>query len=439
MRIPAKYVRPAVQAASFVAAAAIFYSLQYPVSMPLSNPLLAADPLAFLAGALFSRGAWLPALLPIAILVAGTLVFGRLFCGWICPVGFLSDLAGLAGKLSKSGMKAQDRFGYLQFGALAAVLLLSAFTLDVLAIADPLVIFQRSLYMVLAGAGVPVVLLLIVAASLAASRFWCRALCPLGGLLGVLSLASPFGRRLDDKCISCGKCHRSCPMGAVSKENQWDATACTKCLKCEAVCPNGSISFSPSLPRVPEVRPSRRAFLAGAAVLGALAVSKGTAAALTRDRALIRPPGALIEERFDTACARCESCAKACPGTVIVPAGLDAGPERWFTPALDFGRGACQRCGTCGQVCPTGAIISLPEDKIKIGTARLDQAKCVAWKDNTKCLICNEVCPVQAIKGAGKMRPRVDVDACVGCGACQYNCPEDQAIVVFPEGERRRE
>jgi ferredoxin len=147
-----------------------------------------------------------------------------------------------------------------------------------------------------------------------------------------------------------------------------------------------------------------------------------------------------VEARFNAACARCESCAKACTGAVIVPASLDAGLERWFTPALDFGRGACQRCGTCGQVCPTGAIISLPEDKIKIGTARLDTAKCVAWKDNTKCLICNEVCPVQAIKGAGRLRPYVVEDTCVGCGACQYNCPvKEGAIVVFPEGERRRE
>jgi ferredoxin-type protein NapG len=76
---------------------------------------------------------------------------------------------------------------------------------------------------------------------------------------------------------------------------------------------------------------------------------------------LIRPPGALVEEKFNHACARCYSCARACTGGVIGPAELDAGLERAFTPSLDFGKGACERCGTCGQVCPTGAIISLPE------------------------------------------------------------------------------
>lgn len=437
MRVPAKFLRPAIQAVSFTAIALLFYSLQYPLSMPLSNPLLAADPLTALAGLIYSRGAWVPALLPAAVLVAGTLVFGRLFCGWICPVGFLSDIAGF---VRKGSLKIRARFGYLQYGVLAAILLLSIFTLDVLAIADPLVIFQRSMYVVLTGSGIPVLLLLIVAGSLAVSRLWCRAICPLGGLLGILSALSPFGRRLDEGCISCKKCHRKCPMGAISKENRWDGTACTKCLKCEDACPKQSIRFSPAAPQAPTVQPSRRAFLAGAVALGAVAASKGVAAALTPERSLIRPPGSLTEEKFNAACARCESCAKACAGAVIVPAGLDTGPGRWFTPALDFSRGSCQRCGTCGQVCPTGAIISLPEDKIRIGTARIDAGKCVAWKDNTKCLICNEVCPVQAVKGAGRLRPFVVEDTCVGCGACQFNCPvKEGGIVVSPEGERRRE
>ncbi|WP_424358536.1 4Fe-4S binding protein [Methanocella sp. MCL-LM] len=437
MRVPAKHLRPAIQAASFAAIAALFYSLQYPVSMPWSNPLLAADPLAGLAGLIFSRGAWIPALLPIAVLVTGTMLAGRAFCGWICPVGFLSDIAG---RVRRGSLKVRARFGYLQFGILAAVLLLSVFTLDVLAIADPLVIFQRSMYIVLTGSGVPVVLLLIVAGSMAMSRLWCRAICPLGGLLGLASVISPFGRKLDDSCISCMKCHRRCPMGAISKDNKWDASACTKCLRCEDMCPKGSIGFSPSAPQAPALQPSRRALITGAVAIGALVVSKGAASALTPERALIRPPGSLIEEKFNAACARCESCAKVCAGAVIVPAGLDAGPERWFTPALDFSRGSCQRCGTCGQVCPTGAIISLPEDKIKIGTARIDAAKCVAWKDNTKCLICNEVCPVRAVKGAGRLRPYVVEETCVGCGACHFNCPvKEGAIVISPEGEWRRE
>lgn len=436
MKIPGRYLRPAVQLLSLAAVVALFSSLQYPVSMPLAGPLLAADPLVGLGGVVFGRGSWIPVLLPIGLFVGGTLLLGRAFCGWVCPVGFLSEVAGL---LRKESRKTRSRFGYLQFGVLAAVLLASLFTLDVLAVADPLCIFQRSEYVLLAGAGIPVVLLLILLGSLAVSRLWCRALCPLGGLLGALSLASPLGRSLSDSCNSCRKCHLACPMGAISPENRWDATACAKCLRCEEACPKQAICFSPARPQVPAVQPSRRAFLAGAVALGTLAVARGAASAATPAKELIRPPGALEEGKFNAACARCEGCAKACLGGVIGPAGLDTGVERWFTPALDFGRGFCQRCGTCGQVCPTGAIISLPEEKIKIGTARIDQSKCVAWKSGTKCLICDEVCPVKAIGGAGSLRPAVQGDTCVGCGACQFNCPvEEKAIVVSPAGERRR-
>jgi NAD-dependent dihydropyrimidine dehydrogenase PreA subunit len=124
---------------------------------------------------------------------------------------------------------------------------------------------------------------------------------------------------------------------------------------------------------------------------------------------------------------------------VIKPAGLDAGLERAFTPALGFGAGSCLRCGTCGQVCPTGAVISIPEDQIKIGTAKIDQQLCIAWKDGKKCLICNEVCPKDAIAGSGKLQPAVKEGDCIGCGTCENKCPvAEKAIRVSGEGERRR-
>jgi ferredoxin-type protein NapF len=437
MRVPSRYLRPASQAAFFAGFALLFLGLQYPVSMPLSNLLLAVDPLAGISAIIFNRSAWMPDVLPVAAFLLGTLLLGRAFCGCACPVGFLSDVA--ARLRPRAGKSNRDRFGYLQFGVLAAVLLSSVFTLSVLSVLDPMVVFQRASYLVWAGAGIPAVLILMVAASPLIERFWCRALCPLGGMLGLVAVASPFGRRLNDHCNSCMKCHRACPMGAIAKNNRWDATACTKCLKCERVCPQDAISFAPSKPQSPAVSHSRRSFLAGVAALAALAASDAIASALTSRNALIRPPGSLVEEKFNAACVRCGSCIKACVGEVITPAGLDSGLERAFTPSLDFGRGICQRCGTCGQVCPTGAIISLPVDKVKIGTARIDTGLCWAWKNGYSCLVCDEVCPVRAIAGADRLRPKVKEDLCVGCGSCQHNCPvEEKAIRVYAEGERRR-
>jgi ferredoxin-type protein NapF len=436
MRVPSR-LRPLVQTAFFAGFVLVFLNFQYPVAMPWSSPFTIADPLAAIAGILFSRGRWLPALLPVGLFLGATAVLGRAFCGWACPVGFLADVTGKARR--KANKKNKSRFGYLQYGVLAAVLLLSLFGVEALSVADPLVIFQRSSYLFWAGAGVPVVLILIVAASLLVERFWCRALCPLGGLLGAVSVFSPFGRRLGDRCNDCMKCRRTCPMGAISKQNRWDATACTKCLKCEQVCPKSAISFFPSKPQVPAISSSRRSFVAGIAALGMFAATRQAASLMTPPRELIRPPGSLAEDSFNAACVRCGSCAKACVGEVIVPVGLDAGLERAFTPALDFGRGACQRCGTCGQVCPTGAVISLPEDQIKIGTAKIDTGLCLAWKDRKKCMICAEVCPKQAVSGAESLRPAVDLDACVGCGSCQRNCPvAEKAITVSSAGERRR-
>lgn len=436
MRIPSRFLRPVVQAVCLASMAYLFWNLQYPVSMPVSTLPLSVDPLAAGAGLIYGMRSWMPllALMPVAVFLAVALLSGRVFCGWICPVGFLTDLAG---KLRKS--KNRERFGYLQFGILAAVLISFLFAPAVLSFLDPLVIFQRSAYHVWAGAGVPIVLLIIVAASLVAPRLWCRSICPLGGLSGILSLASPFPRRVSERCNHCMKCRRACTMGAISQDNSWDATACTKCLECEKACPQQAISFAPARPEKPVVSVSRRSFIAGAASLGLLAISKGAASAMTPEKSLVRPPGSLVEERFNAACVRCGSCARACTGHVIAPARLDAGFDRLFTPALDFSAGACQRCGTCGQVCPTGAIISIPEDQIRIGTAELDTGLCISWQENKKCGICNEVCPASAIKGAGRLRPEVRADLCVGCGSCQFNCPvEGKAIRVAARGEKRR-
>jgi ferredoxin-type protein NapF len=427
-----RYLRPAVQAFFFIVFILIFIGLAYPAAMPLSNPLMAMDPLVTLALLFFYRGSWIPSFLFAGALLVGSAILGRAFCGWVCPVGLLADISGRF-SLKITG----HRLGFVQYGLLAAVLLSAFVTLDLLSVLDPFVIFQRSVFLLSTLSGVPVVLLMIIAGSMLVPRLWCR-ICPAGGLLGVVSVASPFGRRLGVRCTSCMKCRNACPMGAISRDNKWDATACTKCLDCERACPESAISFSPSRP-APVFSASRRSALAAGAFLGLFAIAKSASAAVSNGRPLIRPPGSLAETRFNVACVRCEACAKACPGNVITPAPLEFGLDRFYTPRLSFAEGKCERCGTCGAVCPTGAISAVPEGDMKIGTAEIDRDRCIAWHGR-KCLVCAEVCPKQAISGLETLQPDVIGSACIGCGSCEHNCPAPEtAIVVSSAGERRRD
>ncbi len=208
-------------------------------------------------------------MLPLAgMLLLGSAILGRAFCGWVCPVGLVADISG------RFSLKLTDhRLGFVQYGLLAAVLLSAFITMDLLSVADPLVIFQRSVFLLLTLSGVPVLLLAIAAGSMLVPRLWCR-ICPAGGLLGAVSVVSPFGRRRSSGCTSCMQCRNACPMGAISSDNVWDATACIKCLDCERVCPESAISFSPSRP-APVFSPSRRSALAAGAFLGLFALSKG--------------------------------------------------------------------------------------------------------------------------------------------------------------------
>jgi ferredoxin len=134
---------------------------------------------------------------------------------------------------------------------------------------------------------------------------------------------------------------------------------------------------------------------------------------------------------------------RACPSNSLQPLGLAAGLGAVFSPVVTPRRGPCDPgCTACNQVCPTGAIAPLPKSeriKAKLGTARIFRQKCLAWEMGKKCLICDEVCPFDAIEF--RMRPDgrlavpfVNENKCGGCGFCEHYCPVQAtpAIVVEP-------
>ncbi|QDX82384.1 ferredoxin-type protein NapF [Denitratisoma sp. DHT3] len=138
----------------------------------------------------------------------------------------------------------------------------------------------------------------------------------------------------------------------------------------------------------------------------------------------LRPPGALAETEFVTACRRCGDCLQACPERILIP-----GPGGY--PALDFALGACSFCGACQRACPTGALRADGSGAPAHRVAQIG-ADCLA-RHGVVCRSCGDACLLGAIgfpplAGAVSL-PVVAAAACTGCGACVGVCPQ-RAVTV---------
>ena len=247
-------------------------------------------------------------------------------------------------------------------------------------------------------------------------------------------------------------------MGAIEEDpRKTRLPECIQCRTCAQVCPKEAIAF-PALPSSLRARQlggeyssvdfSRRGFL--------YSFTGGLTAAFLADRTpftpvrgkqqIIRPPGALPESEFLRTCIRCGECMKSCLTNTLQPSFWDAGLAGFWTPQMDLRFAPCeQSCNVCGKVCPTQAVRSLSlEEKThaKVGTAILHKERCLVWAQDKLCLICDEICPYNAIvfrTVEGYRRPVVIASKCNGCGFCEQRCPVGgtSAIVVVPEGEIR--
>ena len=302
-------------------------------------------------------------------------------------------------------------------------------------------------------------------------RFFCRALCPLGALLGIFSRFSLWRIDRDPvRCTDCDLCLKSCE-GASDPQGDLRKSECFVCMNCIDDCPHDALSFR-FLPRkasevtYPAVG-RRQLLLAGLFGLFAFPMARLSGGVRKNfNKKVIRPPGSVAEDEFLRRCIKCDQCIRVCPTNVLQPSLFEAGVEGLWTPIMISKMGWCElNCTLCSQVCPTGAIreISIAEKlgagpfeaqgPIKTGTAFYNQGRCLPWAMDTSCVVCEEVCPVSpkaiftrnvnvTTRWGGTLelkRPYIDPDRCIGCGICEHECPvkDDPAVYVTAIGETR--
>jgi polyferredoxin len=430
------------------------------------------------------------------VIIAITLIFGRVFCSCLCPLGIWQDfISFIARRIRKNPapISPPPKPG-LRFALL--ILTLAGLALGynvVLIILDPYSIMGR--FFILAADPIisqPInvvssiletqdvylityrevatftfwiytaTIILFVISSVMAwfhGRYYCNTLCPVGTLLGLAAHFSPLRIFINDKtCTRCGLCEKTCRAQCLSigkrgknKEVQSlvHTAQCVMCLDCLTVCPVNSTGYGREhkhITREGEIpSPSRRKVLAGMGLvvvsgLGLRNLVHGSPKIAAGESGMACPPGAGSVKAFTERCTACYLCVTACPTKVLQPEFMAYGARGILQPAMNFRKGFCNYdCIQCGEVCPAGAILPYPvteKQRIRIGRVVLFKEKCVVYINNEECGACVEVCPTHAVyteERDGVLYPEIDPEVCIGCGACEHVCPQDpRAIIVAP-------
>jgi ferredoxin len=419
----------------------------------------------------------------VAGLLILTILFGRVYCSIICPLGIFQDIiARFAGRGKKKNKKKRwyhyhkpynsVRYtllaicvGFFIFGITTPLLFLdpySNFGRIAVNIFRPIVmegnnllnwiavqfnqytLYHVTIYTVSTASFLIAFLALLTVGILSflRGRLFCNTLCPVGSLLGFFSKRAMFRITIDEsKCNHCGLCEKSCKSECInSKEPSVDSSRCVGCSNCLDRCSKQkAIGYRFYQRRVvtEEAGVTRRSFLRTSAAIAAsipLVPVWGKTHKQPDVTKLtpITPPGSVSLAHFEQKCSACHLCITHCPQQILKPAGFQFGLPYAFKPHLVFYEMAfCNyNCTVCSTICPTGAIRFLTEEDKKttqIGVAQFNKNRCIVFTDNTSCGACSEHCPVQAVKMEpykdSLTLPHVYEELCIGCGGCESICP----------------
>lgn len=423
------------------------------------------DPLIFLSN-LFSTHSIIPIFFLSLIPVFLTLIFGRFFCGWICPLGTINQFfSWFAFKGEKNNLNPDKKLLKLKYFILLFLLVMLIIGTNLTGLFDPFSILTRSFSTTISpaidynvenvlkeGASekgiiskglkpiynfakkniikkdqrvfpgsllIGILFLLIILANFYKRRFYCNYICPLGAMYGIIAKISIFNLKAKPDCIKCNACSKNCTYDG-NPYKDYSKSECMVCFNCVTDCKPQVIesSFNTNFSRneMFKIDPGRRR-ISGTILT---AVFAGTLPRLTGTQKIkssasgvsihnfVRPPGSVNEIDFLSKCIRCGECIQACPTNFLQPALFESGIDGIWTPIINARYGYCEyECNNCTQVCPTLAIEKLTVKEKKefvIGIAIIDKNRCYTY-----------------INGYQEK----------GCAVCEEHCPVPDKAIKF--------
>jgi polyferredoxin len=425
-----------------------------------------------------------------------TIISGRTYCSFLCPLGIGQDIFSRIGGRIKKKFR---RYGYKRpFTILRYVLLIITLIVTMIwgiyliTLLDPYSIFGRfmtyfakpavilinnlvahilgkfDLYSVsnipvtgfkMAVYSIPIGFFILVGTlSLTKGRLYCNMICPVGTLLGLLSKISVYRIKFDESaCTRCGRCAIGCKSSCIDfLKHDVDVTRCVDCFNCINICQDKALSYSAIKLKTkePETDENKRKLIVSSVLL-LLGLSNG---GLAQEKAIpkpkkestvkenrtfpVCPPGAGSISDLNKWCTACSLCINACPNGVLQPAISQYRLSGIMQPVMNYHKSFCTyNCTVCTEICPTYALKPLALDAKKLtqlGKAVFIKDNCIVKTEKTACGACSESCPTKAVYmipyEGNLLIPELNNDICIGCGHCEFACPTTPYKAIFVDG-----